>query len=336
MSTAPLSPAKPPRLGFVGLGWIGQNRLQALLAEQACEVAVVADPSPQVQQRARELAPRAAVVATLDELLQHEIDGAVVASPSALHATQALRLLERGVAVFCQKPLARTAAETAAMVEAARRADRLLGCDFSYRHTEAMRRIRNCIVEGGIGPVYAADLVFHNAYGPDKSWARDAALAGGGCAIDLGTHLVDLALWVLGFPAVRQVTSRLYAQGRLLAPGSAEVEDYAVAHIDLEGGTTVRLACSWNFSSGRDAIIEAHFHGRNGGASMRNRDGSFYDFAAERYEGPRRHALSEPPDAWGGRAIVDWARRLAAGSGYSSIIEPAVQVASVLDNIYGR
>jgi predicted dehydrogenase len=325
-----------PRLGFVGLGWIGQNRLQALLAEQACEVRVVADPSPEVRQRVHELAPAAAVVATLDELLQHEIDGAVIASPSALHATQAMRLLDRGVAVFCQKPLARTTAETAAMVEAARRADRLLGCDFSYRHTEAMRRVRNCVVEGGIGQVYAADLVFHNAWGPDKSWARDPALAGGGCAIDLGTHLVDLALWVLGFPAVQRVSSRLYAQGRLLAPGGAEVEDYAVAQIDLEGGTTVRLACSWNFSAGCDAIIEANFHGSGGGAAMRNRNGSFYDFAAEQYQGNRRTPLSDPPDAWGGRAIVDWARRLGAGCGYSSAIEPAVQVAAVIDQIYGR
>lgn len=328
--------ATPPRLGFVGLGWIGQNRMQALLAEGACEVAVVADPSPQVHERVKELAPAAALVPSLDELLQHDIDGAVIASPSALHAQQALQLLERGVAVFCQKPLARTAAETAAMIAAARKADRLLGCDFSYRHTEAMRRIRKSVVEGEIGTVHAADLVFHNAYGPDKSWARDPALAGGGCAIDLGTHLVDLALWVLNFPAVQHVSSRLYAQGRLLAPGAAEVEDYAVAQIELAGGATVRLACSWNFSAGCDAVIEAHFHGSRGGASMRNGNGSFYDFTAERYEGTRRIPLSDPPDAWGGRAIVDWGRRLAAGSGYSPSIEPAQQVAVVLDQIYGR
>ncbi len=329
-------PRRVPRLGFLGLGWIGQARMQSLLAEQACEVAVVADPSPDVRQKARELAPECALAESLDELLRHDLDGAVIATPSALHAAQALRLLEHGIAVFCQKPLARTAAETAAMVDAARRADRLLACDFSYRHAEAMRRVRHAVVEGEIGRVYAADLVFHNAWGPDKSWARDPALSGGGCAIDLGTHLVDLALWVLGFPEVQQVDSRLYAGGRQLATGAAEVEDYATAQLDLAGGISVRLACSWNFSGGQDAVIEAHFHGTGGGASMVNRGGSFYDFAAERREGNRRTPLAEPPDAWGGRAIVDWARRLAAGSGYSPAIEPAVRVASVLDRIYGR
>lgn len=325
-----------PRLGFLGLGWIGQNRLQGLLAERACEVVVVADPAPEVQARVRELAPGAATVDTLDQLLAHDLDGAVVATPSALHAPQAMRLLEHRLAVFCQKPLARTAPETAAIVAAARKADRLLGCDLSYRHTEAMRRIRNCVVEGELGPVHAADLVFHNAWGPNKGWARDRQLSGGGCVIDLGTHLVDLALWVLGFPQVRQVSGRLYARGRLLAPGEDEVEDYAVAQLDLAGGTVVRLACSWDLPLGRDALIEAHFHGGRGGASLRNRDGSFHDFVAERYQGTQSFTLAEPPDAWGGRAIVDWARRLGAGARYEAGIESLVQVAATLDAVYGR
>jgi predicted dehydrogenase len=327
---------KRPRLGFLGLGWIGQNRMQALLAEQAGQVVAIADPSAEVRERVQPLVPQAAAFATLEELLQQDLDGVVIATPSALHAGQALAALERGLAVFCQKPLARTLAENTAVVEAARQADRLLGWDLSYRYTEAMRRIRNCVVEGELGPVHAVDLVFHNTWGPDKSWARDAALSGGGCAIDLGIHLVDLALWTLGFPEVRDVRSRLYAQGRLLAPNSGEVEDHAVAELDLAGGTVVRIACSWNSSTGRDAVIEAHFHGARGGAAMQNVNGSFYDFAAARFQGNQRIPLADPPDAWGGRALVDWARRLGAGARYSSAIETLLPVASVLDRIYGR
>jgi predicted dehydrogenase len=334
--TATPPPGRLPRLGFLGMGWIGQHRLQALLDEGACDAVAVADPSPQVQARVREMAPGAAAVGTLDELLQFELDGAVVATPSALHAGPSLRLLERRIAVFCQKPLARTAAEAAAIVAAARKADRLLGCDLSYRHTEAMRRIRNAVVEGELGEVFAVDLVFHNAYGPNKGWAHDVRLSGGGCAIDLGTHLVDLALWVLGDPAVADVTSRLYANGRRLAVGEDAVEDYAVAQLETTGGAVVRLACSWNLPMGRDAIIEAHFHGSRGGAAMRNRDGSFFDFVAERYEGTACRTLAEPPDRWGGRAVVEWARRVAAGARYSPAIESVVRVANVMDRIYGR
>jgi predicted dehydrogenase len=324
-----------PRLGFLGLGWIGQHRMRALMAEQACQVIVVADPSAEARSSAQQLAPGARAVATLEELLGFELDGAVIATPSALHAQQAQALLERGIAVFCQKPLARTARETADVVAAARAADRLLACDLSYRHTKGMRRIRRCAVEGELGTIYAADLVFHNAYGPDKPWFRDPALSGGGCMIDLGTHLIDLALWTLGFPRVERVTSRLYAQGRPLATGLAEVEDFAVAQLDLAGGAVVRLACSWNLAAGRDAVIEARFYGSRGGAALRNVNGSFYDFIAERYEGTRCMGLAEPPDQWGGRAILAWARQLAAGAGYRPEIESVLQVATTLDAIYG-
>jgi len=323
------------RLGFLGLGWIGQHRMQALLAQQACDVSVVADPSNEARERARQLAPGAAAVASLEEMLQHDLDGAVIATPSAMHAAQARALLERGIAVFCQKPLARTLQETREIIAAARAADRLLACDFSYRYTAGMRRIRNCVTEGELGEIYAADLVFHNAYGPDKPWFRDAALSGGGCAIDLGTHLVDLALWTLGFPDVMHVSSRLYSSGRLLAPCSNEVEDFAFAQLDFASGATARIACSWNLAAGRNAVIEAHFHGTRGGAAWRNVDGSFYDFAAERYEGTRRMPLTEPPDDWGGRAIVAWARQLAGGARYSPDIETALKTAAALDAIYG-
>lgn len=325
-----------PRIGFLGLGWIGRHRMQALIDAQACRVAAVADPSDEARASARQVAPEAAGVDSLTALLQHDLDGVVIATPSALHASQALALLERGIAVFCQKPLARTAHETAAILCAARSADRLLGCDFSYRFTEAMRRIRQCVLAGELGNVYAAELVFHNAYGPDKPWFRDPLLAGGGCAIDLGTHLVDLALWTLDFPRVERVTSRLYAQGRLLPPDPAQVEDYAIAQLDLANGAVVRITCSWNLAAGCDAVIQAQFHGSHGGAALRNRDGSFYDFIAERFEGTRRTTLAEPPDAWGGRAIVAWARQLATGGRFDPAVESALQVAQTMDAIYGR
>jgi predicted dehydrogenase len=334
----PAGAARPtlPRIGFLGLGWIGQHRMQALVSAQACRVAAIADPSPEARARALEAAPGAVAAESMEGLLELDLDGAVIATPSALHSAQALALLERGLAVFCQKPLARTARETAAIIAAARAADRLLGCDFSYRHTEGMRRIRECVAAGELGDVYAADLVFHNAYGPDKAWFRNAALSGGGCAIDLGTHLIDLALWTLDFPRVERVTSRLYARGRPLPPGSGEVEDYAVAQVDLASGAVVRVACSWNLAAGCDAVIEASFHGSRGGAALRNRNGSFYDFAAERFDGTRRTTLAAPPDDWGGRAILDWSRRLAAGGRYDNAIETTWQVAAVLDAIYGR
>jgi predicted dehydrogenase len=325
-----------PRLGFLGVGWIGRHRMEAMLATGAVEVAAIADPSPEMAAEAHKLAPAAKLVEGLDALLDQRLDGVVIATPSALHAEQSIAALERGAAVFCQKPLGRTAAEARAVVEAARAADRLLAVDFSYRFTEGMQRIRELLQAGELGQVFAVDLTFHNAYGPDKDWFYDPAQSGGGCVMDLGVHLVDLALWALGFPEVSTVSSHLLSNGEPLAGRTGRVEDYAIATLGLASGASVRLACSWRLQAGQDAVIAADFYGTGGGAALRNQNGSFYDFTAERFRGTARETLASPPDSWGGRAAADWARRLAAGERFDAEAERLVDVAAVLDRIYGR
>ena len=183
--------------------------------------------------------------------------------------------------------------------------------------------------------MHAVELVFHNAYGPDKPWFRDPALAGGGCVIDLGIHLVDLLLWMLGFPRVEHVVAHRLLGGR--PADEDDAEDFCLATLELAGGAVGRLACSWFSHEGRDAVIEATFRGRDGALSMHNVDGSFYDLRAELREGTAATALAEPPDAWGGRAAVEWARRLAAGERYDARAgDELVAVAAALDRIYGR
>jgi predicted dehydrogenase len=196
--------------------------------------------------------------------------------------------------------------------------------------------MRRVIESGELGRVFAADLVFHNAYGPDKPWFYDRKLAGGGCVIDLGIHLVDLAFWMLGYPPVENVTSRLYAEGAPLGPNPAKVEDYANARIDLAGGANLQLACSWKLQAGCDAVIGASFYGSNGGLEFRNVNGSFYEFRAERMRGTQRELLASGSEEWGGRAAVDWLKRLAEGQTYDPEIEGLAHVSTVLDRIYGQ
>jgi predicted dehydrogenase len=325
-----------PRLGFLGVGWIGRNRMTAMLETGVVEAVAITDPSPECAAEAAQLAPGAAILPSLESMLELGLDGVVIATPSALHAEQSIAALRAGSAVFCQKPLGRTAAEARAVVDAARAADRLLAVDLSYRFTEGMRRIRELVKSSELGEVYAADLVFHNAYGPDKAWFYDPALSGGGCVMDLGVHLVDLALWTLGFPAVTDVSAQLFSGGELLASRPGQVEDYAVANLTLEGGGSVRMACSWKLHAGQEADISAAFYGTGGGAALRNVDGSFYDFTAARHRGTATELLASPPDPWGGRAAADWAIRLAAGERYDAAAERLVDVSAVLDRIYGR
>jgi predicted dehydrogenase len=328
--------AEKPRLGFLGVGWIGRHRMEAMLAAGDVEAVGIADPSPEMLAAAALAAPHAKQVSTLEALLELNLDGVAIATPSAMHAEQSIRALQRGAAVFCQKPLGRRVSEVQAVVNAARAADRLLAVDLSYRCTEGMRQIRELVRSGALGSVYAVDLVFHNAYGPDKAWFYDPAMSGGGCVMDLGVHLVDLALWVLDFPGVSDVSAKLFAAGQPVRNAQAQVEDYAIVTLQLATGVAVQLACSWRLQAGRDAVISAAFYGTEGGAALHNVEGSFYDFTAERYTGTARELLTAPPDAWGGRAAVHWAARLAAGERFDPAAEQLSDVARVLDRIYGR
>jgi predicted dehydrogenase len=334
MSAGAGAPAALPRLGFLGVGWIGRARLESVLASGSASVAAIADTSPAVAASVAAIANAPVVGSTIDDLLKAEVDGVVIATPSALHAEQALAALTQDFAVFCQKPLGRNAAETRAVVDAAARSDRLLGVDLSYRHLTAAGQVRRLIQDGELGRIFAVEATFHNAYSPDKAWARDASLAGGGCLIDLGIHLVDLSLWLLGFPPVAGVSGQLMSQGALCRRGTQDLEDYATARIETSEGASISVTCSWNLPIGQDADIRLSCYGTRGGAAIRNVNGSFYDFGADRLHGSTRQALAEPPDAWGGRAFEAWVQRLAQNPRFDPRAEEFVRVADVLDRVY--
>ncbi|MEE2860627.1 MAG: Gfo/Idh/MocA family protein [Paracoccus sp. (in: a-proteobacteria)] len=325
-----------PRIAFLGLGWIGRHRMQAMAEAGDIEIAALADPDPAAVAAAAELAPDAATGNDLRVLLDQKPDGVVIATPSAMHAAQSIEALEAGAAVFCQKPLGRDASETAAVVQAARRADRLLATDLSYRHAQAFIALRDLIRRGELGQVHAVDLTFHNAYGPDKPWFRDRRLSGGGCLIDLGIHLVDMALWALDADGAACVSAHARAGGQPLPDDPHVVEDFVMATLELPQGTVVRLACSWNLPAGRDAVIGMDAFGTQGGARVANVDGSFFDFGAWHHRGTSSVQLVAPPDDWGGRAGADWARRLRQGARFDPEAGRLTVLAGVMDDIYRK
>lgn len=304
---------RTPKLGFLGIGWIGQNRLEAILAGSDASIVALCDPySDKTARYSRENGLRS--ISTYEELLNEDIDGIIIATPSAMHKDHALLALEQGKAVFCQKPLACSYEDTRLVISEAERMNCLLGVDMSYRYTNAMKKIHHAIESGELGDVYAAQLTFHNAYGPDKSWYYNRETSGGGCLMDLGVHLVDLLYWLIPGLETPYVVSNLYAQGKPYKAKNDVVEDFAEAQLTFNTGLSAQLACSWNISAGKEAILEFTFFGTKGGATFRNMNGSFYDFKAELYKGTKRHVLSLPPDDWSGNAALEWVKDLEEGN----------------------
>ena len=344
MSVDAETPGAALALGFLGTGWIGRHRMEALLDARVdgaplAVAAAVADPDPANRAAALALAPGAVAVGDLEGLLEldRELDGIVVATPSALHAPACLSALAADVPVFCQKPLARTLSETEAVLAAAQRLGRPLGVDLSYRETAAVAAIREAMAAGAVGDLHAIELVFHNAYGPDKPWFLDRRLAGGGALIDLGTHLLDLALWLSGATGAQVHHALLRRRGRPLEGDGNAVEDFVWAELETDTGVAVRIACSWFLPAGRDCEIAVTLYGHEDALALHNVGGSFYDFCAEHRQGTATRELSAPPDDWGGRALLAWARRLAAGDGFDPVAAAGHRAtAAAIDAIYAR
>lgn len=325
-----------PKLAFAGVGWIGRNRMQAAAQSGLADIVSLFDPSADCTTEALRLVPHCKVLSSFEEMINDdEVEGVVIATPSAMHCAQALQAFAKDKAVFCQKPLGRNSNEVEAVIEAAQESNKLLGADFSYRYTTGFKKIHSVIQSGELGKIFAVDLKFHNAYGPDKPWFYDRKLSGGGCVLDLGIHLIDLMLYALSFPQVEKIRSSLYAKG-VCAKGKDIVEDYANVWMELGGDANAQLSCSWNLQAGCEAIIEASFYGTNGGVALKNVNGSFYDFVAMRYWGTKTEIIVQPPDDWGGKALINWIEQLSVNSEFNSEANNFLSSAQVIDRIYGR
>ena len=156
-------PMRSARLGFLGVGWMGHKRLEALGRLGIAEIVAVCDPARDRVTRARALATGAAACGTIAEMVDHDLDGVVICTPSALHARECLECLEWGLPIFCQKPLASTAAQTTAVVLEAQTQDCLIDVDLCYRRLAAVEAIMDLAGSGELGDLYAARLTFHNA-----------------------------------------------------------------------------------------------------------------------------------------------------------------------------
>ena len=323
-----------PKLGFLGVGWIGKNRLEALTSEGLTEDISIFDPHQPSVENTLKSVPSAKVSDSFTALLESDVDGIVIATPSALHSKQAIQALERGKAVFCQKPLGRDLSETKAVVHAAQQANKLLAVDYSYRFTQGIAAVKDVLEQERIGKVFAVEAVFHNAYGPDKAWFYDPGLSGGGCLIDLGSHLVDLLFYLFKAPSIDVRYANLLAQGKQLVSRGERVEDFAEAQLKTSTGISIHLACSWKLSVGKDAQISLKIYGTEGGVSFHNVNGSFYDFQTDIYTQNNLQTVVSPPDDWGGRAIQNWGRQLAGGNQFNPENYELIKSAALLEEIY--
>lgn len=267
------------RAGVIGAGGIVREGHIPALRKAGVEVAAICDPN---RRRARELAAACGVphvFGTHRELLAHGgLDLVTIGAPNVVHAPAALDALRAGLHVLCEKPIATSSADARRMAAEARRRGLLLGVNQHMRFAPAARLLREAVASGSLGDVYLVDarLTRQSGIPGYGSWFTRRDLAGAGALFDIGVHMLDLALWLVGFPRVERVRG---AVGARLGPrriglgwwgdkprtrGVFDVDDTALATLSLSGGGVLRLHVAWaSFGPDEERVT---LHGTDGGA----------------------------------------------------------------------
>ena len=232
------------RFGITGFGLHAVKRMMpAFTASKKCTVTALARRDPAKAAASAQQFGIPHHFTSVEELCRHpEVDAVFVTSPNFLHLSDVLAAIASGKPVLCEKPMGMNSAECRRMVEAARKANVLLGIAHVFRFEESTARFRDLLASDKIGsPVFArSEFSFQAGIEHPRKWIKDKSVAGAGPVFDIGVHCVDTLRYILHDEVVR-VTAR----GIMDKPPS-EIEYSAAAVLEFAKGTLGSVLVSYN------------------------------------------------------------------------------------------
>lgn len=246
------------RVGIIGIG-IGRVHLEAYKKNPKAEVLALCDVR---EEEAKKLAEKYGVPYVFTDykkmLEMDELDAVSVCTPNYLHMPMTVAALEAGKHVLCEKPPARNVKEVEKMKEAVEKSGKKYMTALVYRFSAEGKYLKQLIEEGYFGEIYSALARWVRRKGiPGMGgWFTQKEKAGGGPVIDIGVHILDLLLYLMGYPKPVTVSAETYAKFGPFGEGAGgwgipeeggkfDVEDFANALIRLENGATILLQVSW-------------------------------------------------------------------------------------------
>ena len=187
------------------------------------------------------------------------LDAVVIATPSRAHDPMVRAALEKGLHVFCEKPVSLNWEEAMRLTELAESKNRVNQVGYHYRYVGAFREMKRLLDAGAIGTV---THVLAEAYGPvvlrenKKSW-RTQKSEGGGCLYDYAAHPLNLLNWYFGEPA--RVSGSV-----LNSIFSSDIDDEVFSTLQFDGGPTAQLTVNWSDESHRKMTTRVSMIGTNG------------------------------------------------------------------------
>jgi len=246
------------RFAIVGLGGFGLKRLNSIMRSEIAKLVYVVDVNKEV---AVDISKRVGVdTLSFDELLsKKDYDVAIVATPNRFHEELAIKLLEAGKDVWCEKPMSISIDSAYRMVAKSIETEGILKVGSNPRYFPNMVRAIELINQGYIGKV----LFFRGFIGNEglhllsKGWCTKREIIGGGTLIDNGVHLIDLIRYLAD--EITKCHSCKLANLRWFLEDN--IEDNALAIYDLLGGGVATVHSSWTEKLG---YMYFEIHGENG------------------------------------------------------------------------
>ena len=236
------------KIGVIGLGGVAQLvHLPNLSKMPNVEVSAVAETNKNRLQTISEKFSIKQKFSNYKDLLEKsEVDAIIVATPTSTHKDIAIDCLQAGKDVLVEKPLARTYLEAKQVLDAAKKAKKKLMVGMNLRYRPDTMILRSLMNSNEIGEPFYIKCGWIRKQSSSEKWFTKKEQSGGGVIIDLGIHLLDMALWLLGYPEVASVaTTNFYHYTK-------SVEDTSISCIKCKNSAVVNLEVSWSLPVEKD------------------------------------------------------------------------------------
>lgn len=308
-----MSISSPIRIGVIGAGTIGKIHMKHFGELPGVEIAAVQDVTSALAQNAASEHGVGRVYDKADELFSDEkIDAVVIGVPNKWHAELAIAALRAGKHVLLEKPMALNVEDAREIVRVQKETGRVLMVGHQMRWGWWARQAKERVEAGDLGEILYAKCGWLRRKGIPGwgTWFTQKAVAGGGPLIDVGVHLLDLTLWLMGDPRPVSVFGSTYAAfgpekrgiGTWATPdfekGIFDVEDLATALVKFDNGATLSLEVSWAVNKDTDSQPFVHLLGKQGGISVQH---GRHKFLSEVEDKPTEEDFVKPADDEGER-----------------------------------
>jgi len=320
---------KSLKLGIIGLGGIGLGSLKMCLEDDLIEPVAGADVSAQQRKKAEQFLKAQTLFADYRQMMREvPMDAVFIATPNALHAPPAVAAMKAGLEVLCEKPMADSLAAARRIYRTAQDTGRLFMVAQNQRFRADTMWLKQRIEEGLLGEVYAIHTRWVRRSGLAGGWFRQKKLSGGGPLIDLGVHVMDLALWLAGFPRPLRVSGQV---GQYFCEG--DVEDWAYGLVRLAGGGVLTCETMERGHIERE-VIRVEIRGTEAGVVIDGGAGATIYTS----QGEAQVDLKPQLDAdWAGsrrREMHHFAECALSGRPTIIPVQQSVQVQAIIEGIY--